>query len=259
MPSVSTAPADDDGTDLRSRSVQAINRLGLGGEEVGAASALVGEPFYGRQLNEARDAGADAILVLLSDTDQIVFVAQQESVGVVIPAVLFPHPNTQTRDYIAAVRQYAPVTNPHYRFALWDATLESDGAEAFNMGYIARWGDPADPPAWAAYHAIKIIYESISATGGTTGEDLVGFLENGGTEFDLLKGPGTSFRPWDHQLRQPLYLVRVDQEAVWDRLVPATRVAVAEYAATLPMEDAGNPIDRLDLIGDGPHPRTCTL
>lgn len=249
----------DEGVAMQQRAALAIERHGAGGEFVGAISASPQLPFYGQQLNAARDAEADVIMVLLSDVDQVPFVAQQESVGPLVPLVLFPHPNTQTRDYIAAIRQYAPVTNPDHRFALWDATATANGAEAFNTRYLSRWGDPADPPAWAAYSALRVILETAKATGGFDADAVVAHLEDPATSFDLFKGPGTSFRPWDHQLRQPLFLVRVDQEAVWDRNLPTTRVAVASAAGTIPdiAASEAEALAALDQFGDGPDGARC--
>jgi branched-chain amino acid transport system substrate-binding protein len=249
---------DKGGEELRNRAVEATLRYGGGGEIVGAASAIQRQPFYGPHFDAALNAGADAIITLLSDVDQIVFVAQQQNVEIGIPTLLFPHPNTQTRDYIAAARASAPTTNPEHRFALWDAMLEEPGAADFNTRYLTRWGDPADPTAWSAYHAVKILYEATRAVGSTNGGAIVDYLENSGREFELLKGPGTSFRPWDHQLRQPLYIVRVDQDAVWDRNLPTTRAAIAGAVGTLPViEDGASPVQVLDQFGDGGGALSC--
>ena len=250
-------PTIDEGTDLQRRAVVAVSKHGAGGITVGAASAIPRQPFYGPQFEAARNAGADALLVLLSDMEQIVFIAQQANTDVFIPTLLFPHPNTQTRDYIAAARASAPSTNPDYRFALWDSTLEEHGAAEFNARYISRWGDPADPPAWSAYHAIKIFFEASKRAGSVDGRATTDEIVRDDATFDLLKGPGTSFRAWDHQLRQPLYLVRVDQTAPWDRNIPSTRVAVAEHAATFPDERFDGQIARLDRFGDGTNVINC--
>jgi ABC-type branched-subunit amino acid transport system substrate-binding protein len=251
----------EEGSFLARRAAWAVDCHGDGGASVvGAASAIPRQPFYGPQLDAARNEGADAILVLLSDVDQVAFVAQQANLDPIIPAVLFPHPNTQTRDYMAAFREMTRRSGADSRFVLWDPTLELNGAAEFNTRYISRWADPADPPAWSAYHAIKIVYEAAFAVGTADGPTLVDYLENGDREFDLLKGSGTSFRPWDHQLRQPIYLTRIDNNAEWDRQVPSSRVAIAHYAATLP-DDVSPGIEqseRLDQFGDGPTGPNCT-
>jgi ABC-type branched-subunit amino acid transport system substrate-binding protein len=250
---------DEDGAQLRARAAAAVLRHGDGGEIVGAASAFPAQPFYGSQIEAAANANADAILVLLSDVDQIAFVAQQENFDPVVPSLLLPYPNTQTRDYIAAFRQYAPITNPDFRFALWDTTLTGHGAAEFNTRYVTRWGDPADPPAWSAYQAINIVRHAAAAVGGVDGPALADYLGRSAAEFDVLKGPGISFRPWNHQLRQPLYLVRVDQEAVWDRNIPSSRVAIANYAGTVPAAGPGGTVERLDLLGEDREAVDCRI
>ena len=247
-----------EGEALSRRAVDAVARHGDGGESVGAASAQANESFYGPQLQAAETAGADAIILALNEIDQVVFVAQQESVRVTIPVIPFPLANAQTRDYIVSYRSAAPETAPDFRIAPWEATLASPEAEAFNTRYITRWGAPAEPPAWSAYHAIKIISEAVIATGSVDGDALVDYLENSGAEFDLLKGPGVSFRQWDHQLRQPLYVIRVNHESEWQYNVPTTHVAVADFEQELPAPGAGgDPIARLDAFGDDARAASC--
>ena len=64
--------------------------------------------------------------------------------------------------------------------------------------------------------------------------------------FDLWKGIATSFRPWDHQLRQSMYLVEIreDPEASAFDLGLLVGQLPAIY---LPGTD---PNERLDQIGD---------
>jgi ABC-type branched-subunit amino acid transport system substrate-binding protein len=250
------------GDELRQRAAVSVERLGGGATVVGAASARPQEAYYGPQLTAADDAGADAILLLIGDVDQLVFTAQEQSLAVAIPVLPLPYPNTQTREYVREVRLMSPDTNPDYRVTLWDPSLaQPDEAAEFNNRYIRQWGAPAEAPAWAAYQAVKIMVETVSATGSTDPAAIVDYLENSGAEFDVSKGPGVSFRPWDHQLRQPLYAIRVDQEAVWDWEFPTTHVALASVVGELPDSGAGggDAIARLDLIGDGPEAGDCRL
>ena len=247
------------GEQLRQRAVKAVDRHGGGGQTVGAAAAEPEEAFYGPQLFAAEDAGADAILLLLGDIDQVVFIAQQESVRVTIPVIPFPLTNTQTRAYILSFRPMAPETAPDYRIAMWDPSLAANGAGEFNDRYITRWGAAADPPAWSAYHAIQIVFEAVLAAGTVEGPAVADYLENSGAEFDVIKGPGVSFRPWDHQLRQPLYAIRVNHDSEWLQNVPTTHVAAAELAMELPQpSDPGiDAVARLDMIGDTADDLNC--
>ena len=243
-----------EGEALRQRAVEGVERLGEGGTVVGAAAARPEEAFYGPQINAADSADADAILLLIGDIDQLVFISQQESLGVAIPALPLPYANTQTRQYLRELRSLAPATNPRARITLWDASLDVAAGGEFNQRYLRQWGAAANAPAWASYHAVKILVETVLSIGATAADAIVDHLEAAETEFDVAKGTAVSFRPWDHQLRQPLYAIRVDQEQEWIRDVPTTHVALAEIAGELPLSEprATDIAARLDLIGDGP-------
>ena len=102
-----------------------------------------------------------------------------------------------------------------------------------------------DSPAWAAYQAIKILFEAASFGGTTEGNKLVEYFESPQSVFDVWKGIGVTFRPWDHQLRQPLYLVSINSEAEEPR---ALATLVGELPAIyMPLTD---PVERLDQLGD---------
>ena len=246
------------GLAMQSRAVKAIAKFGQDGEAVGAASTIVGQPLYLGEIEQARRAGADAILVLLNATDQIAFLGQLDQVQPDIDYVPFPDPVTQTRDYILSVREVATEYTPEFRFQLWDTKLEENGAAAFNERFLSRFSESADPTAWGAYQAVQIIYDAVRATGTTDADAMIAYLEDPTTQFDLLKGPGTSFRPWDHQLRQPIYLIQLDYDVVVDQFQLATRIDVANPVGVLP---PGGPTDDptawLDRYGDGPTDSTC--
>lgn len=243
---------NESGAHLRDRAGAAIARHGAGAL-AGAMETVPGLAFYGQQLDAAARSGADAVLVALSEVDQVVFFSQLQNVDSDIRPIPFPVPNTQTRNYMAAFRDYAGERSPDNRIAAWDSTLEAHGADDLNTRYLSRWGNPMDPTAWSAYSAVKIVIESAIALGGIGAEALVDHLEDPDTIFDLAKGPGTSFRPWNHQLRQPLYVIDIDQDAEWVRTVPSTQVAIAAAVAQIPEIDGdANAIAQLDVIGDGP-------
>ncbi len=109
-----------------------------------------------------------------------------------------------------------------------------------------------DGPAWAAYSSVKMLYEAASFGGSQESSAIIDYFENPQTSFDVHKGIGVSFRPWDHQLRQPLYLVKInpDAERVWD-LANLVGELPALY---LPGTD---PIERLDQIGDLQRASSC--
>jgi len=251
--------SSDRGKALQARAVQAAAKSGS--TIVGELSVRPAQVIYYDGVDEAKATDADVIVVLLQAMDQFSFILQMEEAGIVTPVMTFPHTITQTRDFISAARFRLPTLNARHLVALWETTTAEPGGHAFNEMIRAQWGEAADPTAWSAYHAIKIILDTATATGSTEAEAMIAHLEDPGTSFDLLKGPGTSFRPWDHQLRQPLYTVSVDQDAVWDRMNLDTRIGIAKYDAALPgpMPDGEDAVAWLDQLGDDAAASHCKI
>ena len=248
-----------EGETLAQRATQAISRFGEDVVAIDAASAARGEAFYGPQLDAAEAAGADTILLLLDFIDQVAFLGQQESLRVDIPVVPFPEATAQTRTYINSFSAIDLETSPDYRIAMWDASINDGEGGAFNERYISRFGAVADPQAWAAYSAVKILFEAVRGASSVEGDALADYLGTSGAQFAVMKGGGVSFRPWDHQLRQPLYVIRVDHDNEWVQATPTTHVGAAEVERTLPLisNSGGDPIAILDTLGDGPNDLAC--
>lgn len=78
----------------------------------------------------------------------------------------------------------------------WHPSLTRFGAEQLNSRFEARFGAPMDSLAWASWMAVKIAAEL--ALRGLPLERL---------RFDGHKGEPLWFRPEDHVLHQPLYVV----------------------------------------------------
>lgn len=101
----------------------------------------------------------------------------------------------------------------------WYHRLQEPGSPEFTARFTKRYGKPPDNQAWQDYTAIRIVLEAIAKTRSTRSRDLVRFLE-GGARFDIFKGRPCWFRAWDHQLLQPMYIVRVKKkgqmEDKWD-------------------------------------------
>jgi ABC-type branched-subunit amino acid transport system substrate-binding protein len=246
---------------LQARAAKAIAKQG------GASAQLVGNtavkreaPVYFNQFNAIRQSNADVIMLLTYAVDQIAFLAQQENANLMTPTITFPDPITQTRDYIASIRELAPMFNPRTRVAPWETTLTAHGAEPFNKRYMTRWAEPVDPTGWGAYAAIKMIAQALRDTRAVTNADLVRYFERQDVTFDVGKGPGVNFRPWDHQLRQPMYAVDIDQQSEWVRIDFNTWVALGKTAGEIaPTGASQNLTQRLDQFGDSPTDSACRM
>lgn len=105
---------------------------------------------------------------------------------------------------------------------------------------------------------MKIAFDVHQAIGTLDGPAVVDYLESPEAVFDVLKGPGTSFRPWDHQLRQPIHVVRVDQDVEWIRADVSSRIAIGAFDHALPAAvEGGDIIATLDQLGDGADDMAC--
>jgi ABC-type branched-subunit amino acid transport system substrate-binding protein len=203
-------------------------------------------------------AKPDIVLLLTDWRTQLNFLARYEVAGLEAPVTGFPEPAAQTREFYLAARGMAPVAGSGYRAALWEATLDAYGAREVNARFNARWGRPMDPPAWAGWVALKIAFEASLFAGGRDGATLAACLASEQALFDVSKGIGMTFRPWDHQLRQALYLVKINPDAS-PSLELEAMLARASLVGELPAiyMPGTEPVERLDQLGEIDPARTC--
>ncbi|HEX2205532.1 MAG TPA: ABC transporter substrate-binding protein [Longimicrobium sp.] len=93
------------------------------------------------------------------------------------------------------------------RAMAWHPSLERFGAEQLRDRHRARFGEEMDSQGWAGWFAVKVLWESTLRARSADPAALIAHIERESTQFDGHKGRPLSFRPWDHQLRQPLYAV----------------------------------------------------
>lgn len=242
----------EDGEALHRRAVWSLRERHFGAREAGRSVVSPGNRTFGAAITAIRRANPDVVVLLLDPEAQLAFLAQYESATLDVPVTGFPDAAAQTRAFFAAARGVAPQAGSGHRATAWEATLDSYGARELNSRFTARWNRPMEAPAWTAYQAVKILYEAALAKSTLNGPDLITHLENPQTVFDVWKGIAASFRPWDHQLRQSLYLVKISAQAQ-----EALRVAtlVGELPAIyMPGTD---PVERLDQLGDRARDSRC--
>lgn len=246
----------DEGRALYQRAAETTTSGPQKAREVGKAEIAPGQFTYNDTLEQIRETAPDIILLLLSPEEQEFFLSQYEVEGLTFPITGFPYPVMQTRDFLTRLRQVAPSEHASYRAALWETSLQANGAGALNENFIARSGEPMEPAGWAAYAAVKVVYEAVTSAKTQTASALVDFLERPTAVFDVYKGPGTSFRSWDHQLRQPLYLVKIDLEADWGYAV-SERIKLLDLVGELSVSTRGSRRAHLDRLGDGAGASRC--
>ncbi|HZJ10163.1 MAG TPA: hypothetical protein VFD39_10745, partial [Trueperaceae bacterium] len=106
--------------------------------------------------------------------------------------------------------------------------------------------------AWTVYQGVKILYEAAFFGGSTASADVLGFLNSPEAVFDVWKGIGTTFRPWDGQLRQSVYLVKIDATS-------QEQFTLASLVGELPAiyMPGTKVVERLDQIGDLAAASSC--
>jgi len=115
--------------------------------------------------------------------------------------------------------------------SLWYHGLKLKASQAFTKRFQDKYGTPPDNQAWGDYVGVRIMLQTMAETKGTDANAMIQYLEGGAT-FDILKERKGSFRNWDHQLLQEMYVVSVKDKAQskdkWDifdivQTVPAAK------------------------------------
>jgi ABC-type branched-subunit amino acid transport system substrate-binding protein len=138
--------------------------------------------------------------------------------------------DAMNRDALAAARS-------HGSAVAWHPSLERFGADTLNRRFQSRFNREMTSEAWTAWMAVKVLWEaSLRVRSGEAGK-LIEHLNRDTTQFDGHKGAPLSFRSWDRQLRQPLYVVSDSH--------------VVEVPAAKPDEAVRDMLDRLGTRASG--------
>jgi ABC transporter substrate binding protein (PQQ-dependent alcohol dehydrogenase system) len=124
--------------------------------------------------------------------------------------------------------------------AAWDPSLVRFGADTLNQRFRARFRQSMTADAWTAWVAVKMLWEASLRTRATDSAAIGAYLRAESTQFDGHKGRPLSFRSWDQQLRQPMYVVARGTGG-------ATRVIAELPAATTDTETSRDVLDRLGI------------
>jgi ABC transporter substrate binding protein (PQQ-dependent alcohol dehydrogenase system) len=245
------------GASLAERTARTVERAHEAAGVVGRAPVEQQRFVYADVMASLIEAQPEVVTLLLRPADQEVFLSQFPSEGLAAAVTGLPYPVSQTREYLFRFRDVASVTGMTPRAALWETSITEGDAGDVNESFLARNGAPMEPTAWATYASVLILFHAVTEIGSHDTSALISHLEAPDTSFQVGKGADVSFRPWDHQLRQPLYLVRVDENASWGRSARA-RVEFGRLVAQRP-ERSSAPISRqaLDRFGDNAAASTC--
>ncbi|MBI3325902.1 MAG: ABC transporter substrate-binding protein [Nitrospinae bacterium] len=218
-----------------------------GGMEVGRHRSALGQRDYTPILESAARQNAEVIFVTLRGEELLQFLRQFREAGVAAHVAGAPldmlslwKAGTERLDGVWATS--------------WYHQLERFSARELNRRFLRRFSKPAEAYAWANWAAVKLIVEGILRRTSADPATLVNYLESS-PAFDGHKGKALTFREWNHQLRQPLYVVKARDAT------PANAWALLEVVAEVPSPAArGKPVwELLDTLGEAKAESTCHL
>jgi ABC transporter substrate binding protein (PQQ-dependent alcohol dehydrogenase system) len=162
---------------------------------------------YGLEVEDVKDfvLGADprqrgqnnvALLTAGSDADVVVVI---DSIGEFARAVPY---QTQAPQIVAGAAGLVP--------DWWHWQYTRHGAPQLNDRFIREAGRLMTGYDWAAWMGVKVIAEAVLRTQSSELEALRDYILGDELVLDGFKGYRLDFRPWDHQLRQPIFLTSLD-------------------------------------------------
>lgn len=128
----------------------------------------------------------------------------------------------------------------------WHGRLERFGAGELNDRYRSRFGADATEDAWLGWIAMKIVAETALRSPTVKGRDVLARLHESDPRFDGHKGKPLTFRAWDGQLRQPLYVHSARDTSLRVRELPEDSSGSTETAS-----------DHLDKLGETAASTAC--
>jgi branched-chain amino acid transport system substrate-binding protein len=176
-----------------------------GGVNLGNDMVPTNSPDYSAYILKIRNAKPDFVYINLAGVDQTTFLKQYKEYGLSFPLA------GGVMDTIPFWAAGIDSLSGHWQ-SLWYHTLTVPQAVAFTKKFAGQFGYPPDNQAWGDYVAAKILMQAIAETKSTESLKLVEYFEKG-PSFDILKARKGTFRKWDHQLLQEMYVVKVKDKA----------------------------------------------
>lgn len=168
------------------------------GVELGSELVPTGTTDFSSYLLKIKNAKPDTVFQNLAGTDQTNFFKQYREFRLPFPLA------GGVIDTVLAWQ--AGVGNVLGMFpVVWYHTVNKESL-AWSEKFQKLYGKLPENQAWSDYVGTRCILGAIAKAGSTNGVKIGRALE--GFKINCLKGRELFFREWDHQLMQPLYVVR---------------------------------------------------
>lgn len=134
-----------------------------------------------------------------------------------------------------------PVAGSNGLMALaWHPQWERHGGPQVSRRFFRLAKRPMVGQDWATWMAVRSVAAVLQAQPGATPPEQVRLLRSGQVSVDGSKGPALTYRPWDGQLRQPVFLAHADG-----------------VVATAPLDGVLHPTEVLDTLGHDRAESAC--
>jgi len=134
-----------------------------------------------------------------------------------------------------------PVVDASGLMALaWHPQWERHGGPQLSRRFRRQAGRPMQGHDWAAWAAVKSVAAVLADAPAAGPEVQLARLRSGAVSLDGAKGPRLSFRSWDGQLRQPLFLAHADG-----------------VVGLAPLDGVLHPLEVLDTLGFDEKESAC--
>jgi branched-chain amino acid transport system substrate-binding protein len=179
------------------------------GTEVGSDLAPTGTTDFSQYITKMKAAKPDLVFHNLAGADVTNFLKQYAEAGMTIEVAGGVIDSAYAWPVGESLRGHFPI--------LWWHGLNNPASRAWAANFTKRWGRPPDNQAYGDYVAVHAIAQGIAKAKSTESTKVVQALEGHTltSPMDGLKGRPLTFRSWDHQLLQPLYVVGVKDKNKW--------------------------------------------
>jgi branched-chain amino acid transport system substrate-binding protein len=170
-----------------------------GGTEIANDLIPTGSTDFSNYLNKIRNAKPDLVFLNLAGADITNCLKQYKEFGL---------PFEVSGGVMDTAQAWAvgPDAMTGVYPLIWYHKLEFPGVKEFVNGFVGKFGKPPENQAWGDYVAVKVIAAIMDKAKSTDSKVLVKALED--FHFDAMKGRSCYFRDWDHQLMEPMFVVR---------------------------------------------------
>ena len=212
-----------------------------GGINAGADMIATNTADYTPYILKLRQAKPDLVYSCLAGVDQTTFLKQYREYN--LPFTL----SGGAMDTVMFWGAGQDSISGHWQ-SLWYHGLTNAASASFTKRFSDRFGGPPENQAWGDYVGIKIVLEAMAESKGTDSGKIVNLFEKGAS-FDILKSRKGTFRAWDHQLLQEMYVV-----AVKDRSKMKDKWDIFDLVMPVP-----GPTESLELIQPTKEENPCML